>query len=259
MKIPIRRRLLSTLLVVCASTAAFAQGAYWESMLSGGPFGDQPVLHKTYYMPRMAKTVQGSGETVIIRIDRELLYTINPETREYMETSFADLEKAAGKTSAKMEEMKKQLEGMPPEQRKMVEQMMGGKMGGDQKASVTPAGETKTISGWHCSKYTVQYGDMEFTVWATKDIKQTESMRKDWEQVNRRMAALSGGGAAKGLGEAMMKIDGFTVETEMPQGIKNVVTKYENRSTPASEFEVPAGYTKKENKLLLEGNPQENQ
>ncbi len=262
MKNVARRLLFGLLLTACIGVAAYAQGAYWESLLSGGPFGDEPVLQKTYYMPGMARTEQAGGEISIIRIDREKIYTVNTETKEYSEISFADLEKAAGKANAKMDEMRKSLESMPPEQRKMVEQMMGDKLGakeGEGAASLTPGGETKTISGWKCTNYILKYSGVEFTVWVTKEIKQSESMRKDWEQINRRLASLRPGGAGKSIGEAMMKIDGFAVETDMAQGIKNVVTKYEKRSTPAGEFEVPAGYTKKENPLNLNGNSQEDE
>ena len=238
-------------LVVCTGAAVYAQGAYWESNLSGGPFGDQPVLNKTYYMPGMARTEQGSGEITIIRMDQEKIYSINPETKEYSEMTFADLEKAAGKANAKMDELKKKLADMPPEQRKMMEQMMGDKLGkgAEQQASVEATGETSTISGWKCSKYVVKAGPMEFTVWATKDVAQPGSMRKDWEQMNRRMSSMRPGGSGTSLSDAMQKIDGFPVETDMTQGIKNVVIKYEKRSTPASQFEVPSGYTKTENKL----------
>ncbi len=244
------RWLCAVLVTVCVGTTAFAQGAYWESNLSGGPFGDQPTLNKTYYMPGMARTEQGSGEITIIRMDQEKIYSVNPEAKEYSVMTFADLEQAAKKSNAKMDEMKKKIAAMPPEQRKMMEQMMGDQLKGDDAppATVQGTGETKTISGWKCSKYVVKSGSMEFTVWATKELAQPASMRKDWEQINRRLASLRPG-SGKGISEAMQKIDGFPVETDMIQGIKNVVIKYEKRTSPASQFEVPAGYVQKDNKL----------
>ncbi|HET6272967.1 MAG TPA: DUF4412 domain-containing protein, partial [Bacteroidota bacterium] len=54
----------------------------------------------------------------------------------------------------------------------------------------------------------------------------------------------------KGLAEGMKKVDGFPIQTEMGQGITTLVTKVEKRSTPASEFTVPAGYKKVDSKMM---------
>jgi len=43
----------------------------------------------------------------------------------------------------------------------------------------------------------------------------------------------------------MIKIDGFPIQTDWGE-MSTTVTKVEERSTPESEFAVPAGYTKEE-------------
>jgi hypothetical protein len=55
-----------------------------------------------------------------------------------------------------------------------------------------------------------------------------------------------------GLGDAYQKMDGFPMETDvdMMGKMTTVVTKVEKRSTPASEFSVPAGYTKTESPMM---------
>ena len=84
------------------------------------------------------------------------------------------------------------------------------------------------------------------TLWVTKDFSGWDNLRKDWMEFGKRMATLSNAGR---MSEAYMKIDRFPLETDMMIGetmMTTVVTKIEAKSTPAGEFEVPAGYTKTE-------------
>jgi hypothetical protein len=64
-------------------------------------------------------------------------------------------------------------------------------------------------------------------------------------------------GGARSIADAFQKIQGFPVEVDTEQGMKNVVTKFDKRNTPASEFEVPAGYTKVENELMKNSGKEE--
>jgi hypothetical protein len=161
------------------------------------------------------------------------------------------------KMSSQMAEMQKKLADMPPEQRAMIEKMMGSKGKEDAPTTVTPTSEKRTISGYACQKYTLDRdGKTVITVWATKEITAFEGMRKDWSQLQKRLMALTPGGA-KSIAEAFTKIQGFPVQTEMEQGITNVVTKFEKRTTPAGDFEVPSGYTKVKNKAMNDGGSEE--
>jgi hypothetical protein len=45
----------------------------------------------------------------------------------------------------------------------------------------------------------------------------------------------------RAMSEAMMKIDGFVMETDMGS-VKTRVTKLEMKNSPATLFEVPAGF-----------------
>jgi len=74
-------------------------------------------------------------------------------------------------------------------------------------------------------------------------VKEFDAMRKDFQEFHKRIMEMNPM-IPKGIVEGMQKIDGFAIETDMPGGITQVVTKVERRSTPASAFEVPAGYTK---------------
>ena len=71
------------------------------------------------------------------------------------------------------------------------------------------------------------------------------------EQYSKRFLAMQGPGG-KGIAEGMRQIGGFPMEMEMGSGVTTKVTKIESRSTPASAYEIPAGYTRDETKLMQE-------
>ena len=241
--------------------AAYGQGMYWEATRSGGMMGDKPEIDKMYYMPGMFRTEVGNEEGVmIIRLDKQVMYNIDVKKKTYSEMTFADLEKMSKKAGAKMDEamseMQKSLKDMPEEQRKMVEQMMKNRMPskGEKapKVDVTKSGEKQTISGYACTKYIVREGGKDLlSLWTTKDVKGFEGMRKDMEGFQKRMMSMDPRGG-EGLAAAMGKIDGFPIQTDMPGGMKQMVTKIERRSMRDDLFEIPAGY-KKVNAMKMPG------
>ena len=249
------RRIFGLCCLLSIAAVALGQGLYWESTTSGGPLGDAVRGSKSYAMPKMFKH-EAEGNTTIVRLDKQLMYTVDPKQKTYSEITFAELEsfmqKAGSKTDAKMEELQKKMKGMPEEQRKMMEKMLGGQMGAMMQGgevSVTNTGEKKTISGFACMKYVAKQGDKEFlTAWATNDVKDFAGWRKDWEEVNKRLMA-GNKTFGKGMVDAMQKIEGFPVEMTIV-GVKTTVVKVEKKTVAASEFEVPAGYKKVKSKMM---------
>lgn len=245
------KRLSLAFLAGCFAVTAFAQGLYWQSKTTGtvGEFSSE-----TFAIPKKMKVVHqgGDGSIIIVRLDREVIWTLNPAKKEYSEMTFAQMEdmakKAGGKMDAAMARMREQMRNMPEEQRKMVEKMMGSKMPGmsaesDAPVQVDNTGEKKTIAGFGCTKYVVRQGDQVLsTLWVTKDVKGFAELAEDWKAFSRRMAALAQR-FAKELSEASLRIDGFPIQSEVG-GVVTTVTKLERRATPASEFEIPSGYKK---------------
>ncbi len=255
MKRQIGRATVLFCMLLVAVIGANAQGMYWESSTSGTPAGGREA--KMYYMPRMFKQVSvPDGDQMIVRLDKQVVYTVNAAEKTYSEVTFAELEagmkKAGTKIDARMQELQKRLESMPPEQRKAMEQQLGGMLPGkgkDSKYDVTNTGEKKTITGHASTKFVVTRDGKEFmSIWAAKDIKGFDAMRRDFEEYGHRMASLNEY-MGKGMVEAMKKIDGFPMQTDIG-GTSSVVTKVEQRSSPASEFGVPAGYTKVKSKMF---------
>ena len=247
------RKFLLCCTIALFATAAFGQGIYMESNTSGGPLGDKVMPSKTFMMPKMFRQ-EGTNEVTIMRLDREKVYHLDPEKKTYSEMTFAELEEAAKKASAEMNshmaEMQAKMKDMPEAQRQMMEKMMGGKIAGmmsEGKIEVSGPGEKKTISGYSCAKFAATKDGKDYvTIWATKDIKGFDVLRKDWEQFSSKMMSMVPNG--KGLADAFKKVEGVAIQTDMA-GITTLVTKVEQQSTPASQFEVPAGYTKVDSPL----------
>ncbi len=237
-------------LVFVFTFGAFAQGVTWEAETTGGKEKD---ISKSYYMPRKVKMVQ-KGNTIIFRLDQEKMITVNDEDKTYSEISFSELEqmmKQVDETmSSKMAEIKEQMASMPEEQRKMMEKMMAGQMGGMmEEPEVKRTGETKTINGYNCTKYVVMTGGKEtFSVWTTKDVKEFDGMRKDMEEFGKRMAAMTPR-MGKSVAAAMTNLEGFPIQQEMA-GMKTTVLSVKKENSPASIFDPPAGYKKVKSEMM---------
>lgn len=248
------QRFLVLAAVFCAvfSTPLFAQGFYWESSVSGAPGGERSA--KNYMMPKMFKMVQEGQETIITDLDKKLVIRVHDADKTYSVMTFDEMEarmkQAGGGTDARMEEMQAKMKEMPEEQRKMMEKMMGPMAGGGGPIEVKKSAEKKTIAGYVCTKFEIIQGERPImAVWATKDVKGFGTMRNDWEEFSRRMTEQIPGKMGKGIAAGMKKIDGFPMETEIGP-VVSTVTKIEQRSTPASAFAAPAGYTKVDDPLL---------
>ncbi len=254
---------------VSTTSSVFCEGLYWESTSTGGralgPGGDQPRLSKTYAMPKKLKR-EDADMTVIVRLDKEAFYMLRPKDKTYSEIAFADMDKAMkGLTDQlggneelkkKMEEMKKQLKDLPPEQRAVFEKQFKNNPlfkdpeAKEAKLEVAKTAEKREIAGRKCLKYVAQEdGKDVVTAWTTTDLKEFAPLREDWVAVQKRVTAMNPM-FGKSKAQAFDKIEGFPMETEM-SGVKTVVTLVEPRSTPDSEFEIPADYTK--SKSPLEG------
>jgi hypothetical protein len=241
-------------LTLFLAKSAFSQGLYWESTTSGGPMGDKGDVSQNYAIQKMYKMVNPSM-TMILRMDKQAIYTINPGEKTYTEMTFTQMESIAKKAGANMEasraKFQEKLKAMSPERQKQMEGMnalMGG--GSTSPLEVTTTGEKKSVSGYSCTKYVMKRDNKELAVlWVTNDVGGFDVMRKDWMEFGKRMASLS---HTSGMSEAYSKIDGFPMETDMLLGsskMVTLVTKIEKRSTSASEFEVPAGYTRAQSPL----------
>lgn len=116
-------------------------------------------------MVRMDEVGDGQDDSSMLFLGDKLLYLDHRE-KSYIVMDEAMLDDVSAKINDAMAEMEKQLAGMPPEQRAMVEQMMKGDMQGmmgkQDVPSPAPRVESLGSGEWksyECERYAVFEGD----------------------------------------------------------------------------------------------------
>lgn len=204
----------------------------------------------------------------IFRGDRQLLWTLDDKNRKYMEITREAMAETGKQVGAAMEKMKAELDKMTPEQRKIVEGMMKGgpAMGGGGSGATKPerkttkTGESKTISGFPCTKYEVFVdGEKEADVWATPFAK-TGLRESDFAVFKQCMSffdalmsqvKLGDGSSGMLIAADPSAINGVPIRTvdydhdgkPSSEMIFDSITRGE---VPAASYDLPAGYEKKE-------------
>ena len=87
------------------------------------------------------------------------------------------------------------------------------------------------------------------TIWATKAVAGYAAMQKDMSDFSHRMAAMNPTNG-KAMAEAMRKVDGFPILTQIGERLTTTVVNVQPAKTPKTAFEVPAGYQKTPSPLL---------
>lgn len=232
------------LLLVCAAIT-LSQGMHWTST-SEGVGGKQ--TQESFALSKRMKIVQTGGDrggtVMIVRLDKELIWMINPEKKTYSEITFDELQQMVEKGKERMAAMKARMKEMPEEQRKMMEKMTGGM---DEPIDVKKSDETKKIAGHECTKLTAFRGGEPFmTMWIAKDVKEFKSLMADWKESSERLSSI-GSSFMKGIGDIYKNIEGFPMETSlsmMGHNLTTTVTSIEVKWMPPSVFEIPDGYSK---------------
>lgn len=212
---------------------------------------------------RVRAETEGSG--FIFRGDKQLLWVLQEKDGRYIEMTKEQVQKMGAQVSDAMAQMQEQLKDLPPEQRKMVEQMMAGKIqaGGEQKnpepRTFKKTGKSETINGYPCVSYDAARGEKrDQELWVT-----------DWKKIDLTAADLKGladmGAFMKDMMGPMAKQmeNGFIQnysETDKGDGIPGVpvrtitfsqrgdtimeMKKIARASIPADRFDLPAGLKK---------------
>lgn len=107
-----------------------------------------------------------------------------------------------------------------------------------EKPKITKTSETAKIMGYNCTKYLIEQNGpdgtaMKISYWTTTDIKDIDLKSLAKQQMGNQSLVYT-------------EVEGVPVKIEMPlpQGVMTMeMTELKKESLPASDFEVPAGYT----------------
>jgi len=185
----------------------------------------------------------GEDTSIIVRLDKKMMYMINHAEMKYGEMPFnetSDILTAAISGSDLSDEEKAQAQEMM----KGFAQMM------QPKISVKETGETQKIKNWKCKKYIMTMKMMGTTstseVWATEDIK------IDYElYMTLRLSMMPKTPGLDKMLEEMKKIKGLIVlstgtTSMMGTDVKSTqeLLEVSEKSAPGGTYEVPEGYKK---------------
>jgi len=250
------RALFLVVVILFLFTTLVEADLYYEETTtnySSTPGGEKTIVEtgNGYIKSDRMKTEDLTNKTaIIVRLDKELIWNMDHNQKTYSEVTFAELEELSQQQAAamkesqeQMEEMKKMLESMPPEQRAMMEKQMQQAMQMQDAMSeppeVTKTGKKSKILGYDCEQYRFKWGAMTWDMWVSDQIVPDIDFSRFYQ----------GFEVAKPMMEELAKIKGFPLKTIIMTGVagttsKNTseVTKVSTKTISNSEFELPQGY-----------------
>ncbi len=201
------------------------------------------------------------GPHMVFRADKNLLWTMDPSTKTYVEMNGEMMKSLAAEIAPAMAQMQEQLKALPPDQRAKAEEMMKGQMGGsaDGKEPVVEiknTGEKQTIAGYTCTHWDVfRDGTKLSEVWAAdwsaahvkkEDFAVLKSMGKFMDDLRKASPVMRRNNDAV---IEMTRVDGFPVLVRQYTNGKltgeTALQKVESKSIDASTFELPKDYTER--------------
>jgi hypothetical protein len=186
------------------------------------------------------------------------VYVIDDRRKQYRELDKATLQGYANQANAAMSQMQERMAKMPPQQREMMERMMGANMAGlgapPRKKVYTSrdTGKSDTVDGRKCRIWQMlRDGEVyeEVCVVPFASLPGKEDFQKTFRQLAETFEGLAGAAPNAGDETARSAINGYPVRVRRlqngaPTGKETVLRSWTEESLPASLFEVPAGYRK---------------
>jgi hypothetical protein len=198
------------------------------------------------------QTSNAPGAYFIYRGDKQVFWMINEKEKTYTEMTRQDLENMAKKMDEAMKRMQEQMATLPPDQRAMMEKMMGSMpgMGAPAKVTFRKVGSDK-VGNWSCDKYEALadgkksiescHAEPKALGISEAELNSIKDLAKPFEKFAKN---------AEGLAPLMMKEApaGFPVRTLSYQDGKavsqSVVKEARSQAVAASLFELPKGLAK---------------
>lgn len=155
---------LTVIVFVC--TCLVSEGLAGLVMESVSREGEGPEITSRMAMDSNGLRTDSPEGTFIFRPDKQLLWMLDIQKKEYHQITESDLMKMTSKLDATRREMKEQLERLPADQRVMVEEMIkkqlsegapmedfaGGSISGPRPVFEKVA-EDEKVGSWNCDKY----------------------------------------------------------------------------------------------------------
>jgi len=199
-----------------------------------------------------ARYDQGEDTSTIIRLDKNVMYSLDHNDKTYEEIPFRDLSEIPSATISESEPSDK-------EKQEAEEFASGVTAMMKAEAKVTETGKKKKIRGWNCREYTMIMKMMTATttseMWATEDIKINYRLYRElyYRTLLNAMLSRQPGSREmfKEMIEEMKKIKGILVLSTTTSSVMGVEVKtieelveVAEKKAPEGNYEIPEGYKK---------------
>jgi hypothetical protein len=239
-------------------TAMTVHSALVISTLQEEVAGKSPASRSqlTLDVDKIRMDMHGDKEiTLIYRKDKNVFWMVDAPGKSYTEMTSQDLEQISSTLDAARLKMQEQLKDLPPEQKAMMEKMMGGLMTPPAQPKVTfkKALGTGKVGSWTCQNWESFLDGEKNADHCVADFKSVGVKAEDF-LVFKEMAQFLGklAPAYKGLIDQGMNFEamgGLPVQTTTVQDGKadNRITmeSIKRITTAEGRFDLPAGLTKK--------------
>jgi hypothetical protein len=243
------------------------------ALFASGTFAGVHIENTTRDM--RTKAPQGSVQTMLVQngmlranhgtgamiLKGSSVLMIDDKRQQYREMTKEDMKKMAEQAGSAMKRMQEQMKNMKPEQRAMMEKMMGNKIPGGMGATDKPdvweaknLNKTGTVEGRTCQVWTMSRNGAlfeELCVVPYNTLPGKENLDKVFKDMAAAFADLAKASPnADQTARAFAAINGYPVRTRFYEADgkfranETVLTKWVEEAIPASTFEVPAGYKK---------------
>jgi hypothetical protein len=197
----------------------------------------------TWMTQDKARMDHGEDTSIIIRLDKNVMYLINHAEMKYAEMAIGGKEDIFSRAIAGSD--------LSGEEQAQAKKMMEGfsKMM-KPSVSVTATGETQKIKNWNCKKYNMTMSMMGTKstgeIWATEDIKIDYDLYR-----NLTYSIMGQTPGVEDMMKEMSKVKGVVVQSTstvsmMGTDVKSTqeLMEVSDQSAPAGTYEVPQGYKK---------------
>jgi hypothetical protein len=257
-----KRAIVTLLSIAICSTAVFAQAQgvvfVQKETTNGQSVTNQVQMDKTHI--RAESSAAGNPMAFIFDGQNQTALMVDMNKKTYTEITKADADRLRQQADSAMSQVQSQLANLPPEQRKIVEQMMRGR-GGLPGANAAPAPKVQyraagsdKVGQWACTKYEGYVGAQKTEEVCTVDPKEFGLAPGDFD-VARQLAefvkAMSPAAADRIMFNGTVQEQGFagipvrhtSYRNGAVQSVSEIV-EFHNQAIPASTFDAPAGFRK---------------
>jgi len=240
-------------------------GAGWvidEVVTGGGESGRQQVFLQSNRMKTVLHREGQPASAVIVDLDAETITQVDYRDRWYVTGTVDDYTRAMGSAMAgASQQMQEALKQLPPEQRKMAEEMMRSRMPGgagpvecrEPRIEVRRGGQQAVIAGFAATRFDLLAdGSPRSEMWVARDLTAWQELdRQKLERFAGAMARFSacgprGGGVQAFDASWRAAGEGYPVRTvSVGSGTRVEVVSADRRPVPPAEFQAPPGFARR--------------